>query len=139
MDDILTQVLNYGFDRGIGIYMLQLKPWTKPQANSEANAIVLNTNWHNKKELAFQAAHEIAHLLDGDRGVLYYATKPAKTAAEGEANRTALKIVVPMYFADTDPEDANLHAFMSDLAIPCWLEDEARLTIHKHFEKTGSK
>lgn len=133
MDDILIQVLNYVFDHGIGIYIVKLKTWTRSKSDSDASAIVLNSNWHNPKELVFQAGHEIGHLVNGDRGVLYYATKPARQAAEGVANRTALKIIVPIYFSGSDPEDANVRDFMDDLAIPCWLEGEAPKIIHQYF------
>lgn len=133
MNDILTQVLNFAFNHGIGIELVPLKPWTAPKSDSDSRVIILNSNWHQPRELAFQAAHEIGHLLNGDQGVLYYATEPARQAAEGAANRTALSIIVPMYFAGKDPDEANVHEFMENMAIPCWLEDDAKDAIQTYF------
>jgi Zn-dependent peptidase ImmA (M78 family) len=133
MDDILFDVLNWGMAHGLNWTWLDMKPWTKPRADSDSMSIVLNRNWPNKREIAFQAAHEFGHLIDGDEGVYYYSTDRSQQICEGDANRTALHIIVPIYFANVEPEDANLHQFMADLAIPSWLEHEAHDVIAEYY------
>lgn len=53
-----------------------------------------------------------------------------KQGQEAEANLTAFHILVPMYFADTEAEDANSQNFMDAFHVPEPLvnmaEDEIR-------------
>ncbi|WP_203664766.1 ImmA/IrrE family metallo-endopeptidase [Lacticaseibacillus sp. 53-4] len=96
--EMLSRVVNWGMDHGVSWQWLDLKPWTKPRADSESKSYVLNRNWPNKREIPFQAAHEIKHILNGDDGVYYYSTDRSQQIFEGDANRGALKILVPIYF-----------------------------------------
>lgn len=128
MDDLLTKLLNYGMENGIGFNIEPLKPETPPLVDTERRVMVLNSNWRNQKELSMQVAHEIGHVMNGDVGTLHY-SPCSDSSAEAGANRYAIKLLVPMYFDDIDQEDANEDRFMKDLAIPTWLKDEAHKEI----------
>lgn len=133
MNNITTQLINFALDHHIGVTFAPLKPTTTPKSDSDTQLIIMNSNWPNKREISFQLGHEIGHLLNGDEGVYYYATTRSKQICEGDANRTALHIIIPMYFEDIDPDQANVHQFMTDLQIPMWLEHEATEIISDYY------
>ena len=71
--DMLREVLNYGFDRGVGAELTyKLKPYTPSVSNPETRWIAVNMNWHKPKQLPYQAAHEIMHVLHQDPACLYF-------------------------------------------------------------------
>jgi Zn-dependent peptidase ImmA (M78 family) len=130
---ILSQLINYAEEHNISIQMQPLKPHTKPKCNTELSMIIINSTWWNPREIYFQIAHEMSHIINGDEGVYYYSTDRSAQICEGDANRTALHIIVPMYFEDIDPDQANVHQFMTDLQIPVWLEHEATEIISEYY------
>ncbi|WP_273931915.1 ImmA/IrrE family metallo-endopeptidase [Lacticaseibacillus paracasei] len=123
--DMLREVLNYGFDRGVGAELTyKLKPYTPSVSNPETRWIAVNMNWHEPKQLPYQAAHEIMHVLHQDPACLYFYSA-SKNSIEGEANIGGIHILVPLYFTDIDKEDANLNQFMKAFDIPASMEDAA--------------
>lgn len=56
-----------------------------------------------------------------------------KQGQEAEANRTAFHILVPMYFADTEAEDANSQVFMDIFHIPDSLAGVAEDEIKNYY------
>jgi hypothetical protein len=134
LDEFLGQVLNYGYHHDIGYLIEPMEdPLTPPVSDTANRVIILNANWPTPREMAFQAAHEFSHVLNGDVGQYHYATSPARNRVEAAANRRALSIVIPMYFDNVDPDCANYQEFMDNLAIPYWLEDEARHQITDYY------
>jgi Zn-dependent peptidase ImmA (M78 family) len=93
--------------------------------------IVINTNWHIHSQIPYQAAHEIAHVLHEDPGVVYFHVPTAKSGIEAEANRTAINILAPMYFDEIEPEDANIDEFLGAFAIPSYMYDVTYITVRK--------
>ncbi|KRL12819.1 hypothetical protein FD09_GL002806 [Schleiferilactobacillus perolens DSM 12744] len=75
------------------------------------------------------------HILNGDTGTLYYHNCYTKYGSEGAANRGAVEILVPLYFADVEPEDVNLFQFMDNLCIPSSLESWADTTIRDFYSE----
>lgn len=131
--DMLREVLNYGFDRGVGAELTyKLKPYTPSVSNPETRWIAVNMNWHRPKQLPYQAAHEIMHVLHQDPACLYFYSA-SKNSIEGEANIGGIHILVPLYFADIDQEDANLNQFMEAFDIPAPMEDVAKETIAEFY------
>lgn len=138
MDDcissLLSQVLNIAYDNDIAVIM---KPFhhsdTPPCADCETRTIILNSNWYERNALPMHAAHEVEHILNGDTGTLYYHNCYAKYGSEGAANRGAVEILVSLYFADVDPEDANSQQFMDSLCIPNSLEGCVDTTIRDFY------
>ncbi|WP_338214917.1 ImmA/IrrE family metallo-endopeptidase [Lacticaseibacillus salsurivasis] len=129
IDDLLDTIRNIAWDLGIGWEVAQLHPEQSPLVDTGRRLIILNSNWPNKREMPFQAAHELAHVINGDVGTYYYTRERTDSRIEGSANRQALKILVPLYFQSIDRENANVQQFMVDLSIPSWLEPKAEETI----------
>lgn len=122
MDTLITYLLNFAFDNGIGIkWVNTLGPYTPSAANNLTKTIVINGKWHNQKELPFQIAHEIGHILNNDEGVLYYSTSSSESKIESNANATAINILID-YCTQTEIENANIYQFMEQFGIPSNLE-----------------
>lgn len=136
MGELYYSLINYALDHDIAVHQAPLSPSQRPFSDTDSRIVVLNSNWPNLREIAFQLAHEISHILNGDNGVYYYSTDRSAQICEGDANRTALHIIVPMYFDGVEPENANLHRFMEDLQIPAWLEHEAHDIIADYYDRT---
>ena len=136
MNEMLANVLNYAYDHNISYSMVPFdNSETPPTCDTELRLIVLNSNWYQPNEMAFQAAHECSHVLNGDRGKFKYSNFYFKSRTEGNANKRALSIVIPMYFNDLEADEANLFQFMNDLAIPSWLEDAASSSINSYYQR----
>ena len=89
-------------------------------------------NWHKPKQLPYQAAHEIMHVLHQDPACLYFYSA-SKNSIEGEANIGGIHMLVPLCFADVDQEDANLYQFMQAFDIPAPMEDTALEAIKEFY------
>ncbi len=123
------------FTRNYGIrYTLtnEMNENTPSGSSAYYKAIVINMNWHDQQQLPFVVAHETGHVLCGHRGISYFC-EPSNSATEAEANRTAIDILVPMYFADIDAQDANYHAFMESFHIKESLADYSIDTIDDYY------
>lgn len=133
MTDFLARVLNFALAEDIGFDLMPLRhPDTPPLVDTENRHIVLNSSWRDQNELPFQAAHEIAHIENGDIGIQHY-SPCSDVRTESAANRRALEIVVPLYFSDLEFEEANGDKFVTDLRIPAWLWDEAHSKIVNYY------
>lgn len=122
MDEILTDLMNFSLKNGIGfIATKDLGPFTPSAADTQERRVVLNLNWHIKKQIVFQMAHELAHIVNGDvsKQTLYFT--PGKSGIELEANRTAIKMVMPYYLRDRRVDQINPNEFMDIFAIPSHL------------------
>lgn len=136
MDNILTNLMNLAMDNGIAVQASgDLSPDTPCAVNTKTKTILLNTNLRNKKQLAFQFAHEIGHILNGDHSneMLYYT--PTRNAIETRANQSAIKLLLPYYIDDKDTDRINLNEFMSLFAIPTHLEDIVKSEIINYLDK----
>lgn len=73
MDDVINYLLNFAMKNKIGfVWTSLLASYTSSAADCKNRKIVINGNWHNKKELPFIIAHEISHILNKDMGILYF-------------------------------------------------------------------
>lgn len=132
-NDYLNDVLNYGMDHGIGFKTSrEFSKYTPSGSDPSHKQIVINTNWHDPAQLPYQAAHEIAHVLHEDPGVLYF-VPTAKSGCEADANRGAIDILVPMYFADVEPEDANVNDFLQAFSIPAYMHDATCTAVREYY------
>lgn len=122
-DNIITDLFNYALDQGIGVEFMCLSPDTPPAANVNSKLIAMNSNWHNKDEIPFQFAHEISHITLKQQfdGILYFT--PFKYGLELDANRNAIKMLLPYYVADKEVDQLNSYDFMQCFGIPYHLED----------------
>jgi len=132
MDEILTDLMNLALKNGIGFTATdKLGPFTPSASNTQTKQVVLNLNWHIKNQLAFQMAHELAHILNGDvsNQVLYFT--PYKNGIELEANRTAIKMIMPYYLRDRRIDQINPVEFMEIFAIPSHLASVVKYELRK--------
>lgn len=123
VSDTLTILFNYALDNGIGVQFMSLSPETPPAVNVNTKLIAMNSNWHNQAELPFQFAHEISHIILGQQadGILYFT--PSKYGMELDANRNAIRLLLPFYMEEKEKSHVNIHDFMECFAIPYHLED----------------
>lgn len=134
MNDSFTYLIGVAFDAKIGIlFTNDLSPLTPSSANVKNRLVILNNNWHNKKELTFQLAHEISHIINGDSGVLYYTTAVNHSKIESDANITAISLLVPYYFDELDYSVASIDNFMNAYQIPSTLREKCESEIRKYY------
>lgn len=97
--------------------------YTPPASSTKYQSIVMNNNWHNQNELAFQLAHEIAHVLNHDdcEMAFYHASYSSQERIEREANIGAIKLLLPI-FKDMGYEN-NPVKFMQLFHVPNYLFD----------------
>lgn len=128
-DEFMTSTLNFAFDHGIRYELTnEMDPNTPSGSSAYHKSIVINMNWHDQQQLPFVVAHETAHVICGHKGISYFCDS-SNSATEAEANRTAVDILVPMYFEDVDPQDANYHKFLDSFHIEESMADYSINTI----------
>jgi len=123
MHQIINDLLNYGLEHGITMIATnQLSPYTPSGTDTETKRIVFNMNWHDKKQLPLQLAHELQHIMNGDNSSepLYFT--PTRNKIEHQANIGAIKMLLPYYLEDKQPEDINVYDFMDQFSIPSYLD-----------------
>lgn len=124
MERIITHLLNYALENGIGITATKLLSDETPSAvDTNTRHIVFNTNWYDQKQLAFTLAHEISHIMNGDASVKPLYFTPSKAKLEYAANVGAIKLLLPFYLDNKDKSYINLYDFMFTFDIPMYLED----------------
>ncbi|NVY96622.1 ImmA/IrrE family metallo-endopeptidase [Lactobacillus sp. DCY120] len=117
MDDLITYLLNYAFDHGYGSEILNDAPADWPSvASPELKLVFINLNWCRPREIPFQIAHEIGHLLSGDvcqQNDLYH----LQLQVENRADLQAIKIL-RQYCQDCAIEITNPLVFAQQFGIP---------------------
>lgn len=123
---------NFAMDNKIIVQVEDsLSPLTPSVSDSATRRVMINANWHIRAQLPFHLAHEISHVLNGDSNVLYFT--PSKDGIEGQANRDAVALLVPLYFAETDQEDANVQRFVDAFHIPESMYEWALESINQYY------
>lgn len=122
MNNLISYLINYGFDRGISSTLTEeLPPDFPSSASSKYQKVLINMNWHNKWEVPFSFAHELGHLINHDEGVNYYHSVTVHTKTEYRANCAAIDILLS-YCYDNDIEANNPIDFCERFGIPINLE-----------------
>lgn len=137
MDDAIDYLTDYASKHHIRIMWASLSPITPPGSNFEYRSVVMNSNWHNPKEFIFQLAHEISHVIHGDKGDVYYyhACFTGKESVEYKANVGAVKLLIPFYCQDTDIQCVNSANFMEAFHAPHYLSSVVSEEIKKYYAK----
>lgn len=109
----------------IDVKWKHFSPITPPGSSYEYRRVVMNLDWHNPKEFVFQLAHEISHVVHGDKGDIYYyhACFTGKESVEYKANLGAVKLLVPYYCRYRNKESINAYEFETMFKIPAYLND----------------
>lgn len=127
MDEIMTALMNQAFLKyKIRIILSsEADPYTPSVAHTESRTIIINTNFHDKKQIPLQMAHEVGHIINGDQATqpVYFSMMQTDYPMELEANRTAIKLLLPFYLRDKDVENVNSQEFMDTFSVPTHLEN----------------
>lgn len=125
MNNIVTDLLNYALSQGINVHLEpDLGPNTPSFADSQTGSIFINTNNFRRKQLPFQTAHEIAHILNGDKSShrLHFNSMYSEPKTELNANRKAIRMLIPYYADERSIDHISITQFMDYFEIPSHLE-----------------
>lgn len=126
MDDIMTDLLNYAlWNHHIRVILSsEPGPYTPSVTHTKSRTIIINTNWHDKRQIPLQLAHEMGHIINGDQATrpLYFSMMQSDYTSELAANRTAIKLLLPFYLRDKSIENVNSQDFMDAFSVPSHLE-----------------
>lgn len=121
----------------IDVKWKHFSPITPPGSSYEYRRVVMNLDWHNPKEFVFQLAHEISHVIHGDKGDVYYyhACFTGKESVEYKANVGAVNLLIPFYCQDTDIQCVNSANFMEAFHVPHYLSSVVNEEIKEYYAK----
>lgn len=129
--DLMAYLKNICAKNGIRvIFENRLSAFTPSSTSLKARCIVLNMNFHNRKELPLQFAHEIAHILNGSSYDLafYHASFSSHSKIEKVANVGAVKLLLD-YANSNDIPVTNMVNFMASFGIPTALIETVNETL----------
>lgn len=137
VDDIISYLNNIAIDNNIRVIWEHFDPYTPSGASYEDMCVVMNLDWHKQHELIFQYAHELSHIIRGDKSDLafYNTSRNNKSGIEYQTNVIAVRLLVPFYCNDTDIKDINVYDFIERYCIPKYLVDVATDEITKFFNE----
>lgn len=117
-----------------------LSPYTPPACRLDTRIVCMNSNWHRPGETAFQLAHELSHIINGDSGdaCFYDASFTSKSSVEYKANVGAVKLLVPFYCQDTHQENINVCNFEVKYDIPGYLSGVVNEEVKKYYANEKS-
>ena len=117
----------------------ELDKYTPPCSLSCAKRIVMNSRWHNEREIPFQLAHEIGHVLLHSKCdiAFYHATYGSRARVEHEANSMAIDLLLPLYFGERGSSKVNANDLMECLSIPAHLENLVRERIKDYLSSNS--
>lgn len=124
-DDIMSYLDNIAIDNNIRVIWEHFNPYTPPGSSYDDMCIVMNLDWHNKDELVFQYAHELSHIIRGDRTDLFFynTSRNNKSGIEYQTNLMAVKLLTSFYCGETEKEDVNIYNFIDSYCIPKYLDE----------------
>lgn len=110
-------------------------PYTPPGSSYKYRSVAMNYDWHRPREIIFQYAHELSHVIHGDKGdvVYYHASYTGKESIEYKANVGAVRLLVPFFCRETDQAVVNVYDFMKAFAVPNYLLHVANKEIEKYY------
>ncbi|WP_311407144.1 ImmA/IrrE family metallo-endopeptidase [Liquorilactobacillus uvarum] len=120
------------------IWSNELKRDTPPTASFKHRSIVMNENWHNTDEIIFQLAHELGHILTGDRydSALYQQTFNHHALIEYKANLGAIELLLPYYCENVSANSANSADFINLFCIPSHLTEDVTKLMLLYYKKS---
>lgn len=133
MNDLIEWLVNYAFDHNIGCILTRgLKPETPSASYGDKRLVIINMNWKNHNEIPFSFAHEIGHILNGDKGIHQF-TATASSKEEYRANIAGIHLL-DLYCQNHDLAITNPLQFCELFGIPEWLDYIVANQIYKHKE-----
>ncbi|WP_125764494.1 ImmA/IrrE family metallo-endopeptidase [Companilactobacillus hulinensis] len=134
INDVTTYLMNLAYDNKTTVIIEdKFSEYTPAAVNTNTKIIVLNSKWYRPNQIPFQLAHELGHILnnDGAKACLYFS--PSKFGIEGHANKTAIHLLVPLFFGDTEYMHANTVRFMDAFGIPPYMESVVTSEIKDYY------
>lgn len=101
----------YAYDHDISYIVQPLSLDTPSSSNTENRTVLINNNVSDPNRIPLFFAHEIGHVLNGDRGVQYFCMNAKYSPTEVNASRTGIKILSGYYFNDVPLEEWNIDRF----------------------------
>lgn len=135
MDEARDYLLERAAEYHIAVKWAHLSPITPPGSSFEYRSVVMNLDWHRPSEIIFQFAHELSHVIHGDKGDVFYyhACYTGKESVEYKANVGAVKLLVPFFCRETDKENANSYRFMTMFNAPAYLSGVVSREIKNYY------
>ena len=122
MNDLMEWLANFAFDHSIGYILTHMLDSETPSTSyGEERLVIINMEWHAKDEVPFSFAHEIGHIVNGDKGINRYSAESISTKEEYQANLTAIQLLIT-YCRKNDIEISNPIKFCEIFGIPASLE-----------------
>ena len=84
-------------------------------------AIFINRQWQDRPEFPFLLAHELGHLLNGDREINYFTMATVRLKSERQANLIAIELMRE-FARDYDLRFAGPYQFAANFGIPADLD-----------------
>lgn len=117
MDNVLKYLLNYALENKIGFITIpNAEPDWIPVAIPEKRLILVNMQWHNKKELPFMVAHELGHIMN-EQPCSQYSSNTLLLKAERAADNFAIGLLIK-YCQEDNISFNDPYNFMEQFAIP---------------------
>lgn len=137
MDEARDYLLERAAEYHIAVKWAHLSPITPPGSSFEYRSVVMNLDWHRPSEIIFQFAHELSHVIHGDKGDVFYyhACYTGKESVEYKANVGAVKLLVPFFCRETDKENVSSTNFMVAFRVPGYLTDVVKRELTKFYDK----
>ena len=137
MNEACDYLLERATEYHIDVKWAHLSPITPPGSSFEYRSVVMNLDWHRPSEIIFQLAHEISHVIHGDKGDVYYyhACFTGKESVEYKANVGAVKLLIPFYCQEVERECVNSANFMQIFHVPSYLAEVVRKKIAEYYKE----
>lgn len=135
-EDMVWDLLHLAMDHNIDVQWAGvLSKYTPPACRIDTRIVCMNSNWHRPKEIPFQLAHELAHIIYGapEDICFYNSSFTGKSSVEYKANVGAVKFLVPYYCAETEKENVNVYDFEKQYLIPEYLTNVVSETVKKYY------
>ncbi|WP_309295938.1 ImmA/IrrE family metallo-endopeptidase [Limosilactobacillus caecicola] len=135
-EDMIWQLLHVAMDNHIDVQWAGvLSPYTPPACRVDTRIVCMNNRWHRPQEIAFQLAHELSHIINGEPEDLcfYTASFTGKASVEYKANVGAVKLLVPSYCAEVDQDVVNVTNLEQRYMIPGYLDNVVREQVKEYY------
>ena len=135
-EDMVWDLLHLAMDHNIDVQWAGvLSKYTPPACRIDTRIVCMNSNWHRPKEIPFQLARELAHIICGapEDICFYNSSFTGKSSVEYKANVGAVKFLVPYYCAETEKENVNVYDFEKQYLIPEYLTNVVSETVKKYY------
>ncbi|WP_251547917.1 ImmA/IrrE family metallo-endopeptidase [Limosilactobacillus caecicola] len=131
MNDLMEWLTNYAFDHDVGVILTRKLARDTPSiSDGDHRLVIINMNWLHPHEVPFSFAHEIGHVLNGDKGIHEYSASSVGVKEEYQANLTGIKLLVD-YTKNDNVDLNNPIRFCEQFGIPEELEYLVALKLRK--------